>query len=112
MYEKRYREWEADKCYYKDDNNQKVDITLQSLKLSVMEADYLITFSYSMVVATGCLTALILIEWWLIVKFQNDGVSKQALDFFLFVRRTLSLIVFIIWSIGCYLIFNFDGKLI
>jgi len=77
-----------------------------------MEADYLIDFSYSMVIATGCLTALILIEWWLIVKFQNDEVSKQAVDCFMFMRRTLSLIVFILWSMGCYLIFNFDGKLI
>ena len=26
MYEKRYRQWEVSKCFYMDDNNQRVEI--------------------------------------------------------------------------------------
>jgi len=112
MYEKRYREWEADKCYYINDNNQRVDITPENLNLLVMEADYLINFSYSLVIVTGVLALFIMMELAIILKFQNENVSKAFFDCFLFMRRSMSWVVFILWSIGCSLIFNFDGKLI
>lgn len=42
MYEKRYREWETDKCFYKDTNNQKIMINPDNLGLNILEADYMI----------------------------------------------------------------------
>lgn len=76
----------------------------------MIQVDYFIDWSWGLLIATGVILILLIIELRFISKSYHEEVGKCCFDLVLFVRRFLSLALVSLWSYGCYLIYNFDEE--
>lgn len=108
MYQKRYREWDVDKCFY-EFGTERIDITPKTLKNAIAEVDFYIDWSWGLLLATGFILVLLLAEIKVISMYKQQEIGKTSYGCLLCLRKLLSLAVVSLWAYDSYVIDTFHG---
>lgn len=109
MYAKRYREWDASKCSYMNNQSEKVLMTPLTLQYAVTEVEYFMSCAYGLLLAAIVVIVLLVLELVYISRLKAEKAVIGLFNTVLLVRRALSLCLVCFWSAECYLINNFDA---